>query len=213
MRILFIVLSILLLSCHSNQPIPLDTLVVGIENFPLESDPRLARDSISQKINRLVYNGLLKKDDNLELVPDLATNFQIVDPTTYKFSLRDDVVFHNGKRLTSADVKATYESMMGKNIKSIFKGSLKIIDEILTPDQHTVIFKLKRPNSPFLTLMSLNIVPSDYVKEDKLGDDKRSYALVGTGPYQHTEESKGQSDFLLLKRFDQHFLGTAKITH
>lgn len=175
---------------------------MGIDNYPEQFDPRLPTDASSQKLNKLIYSGLLKKDDNLNLIPDVAKSYNIKNPVTYTFILRDNVTFHHQKQLTSQDVKATYESMMGNKIKSPFKGSLSIIQAIDTPDNKTVIFRLKRPNSPFLTLMTLGILPAEYVKKGK--------NLAGSGPFKLMPQN-GVLNRVKLAKFEQYYGKKAKI--
>lgn len=185
-------------ACQSGNKIPSDTIVIGIDKFPENFDPRLPTDSISQKINKLVYSGLLKLDQNLQLVGDLAKDFEMKDAQTYVFHLHENILFHDGEKLTSSDVKATYESMMDVALKSPFQASLAIIDSIETPDDLTVIFKLKKPNSPFLTLMSLGVLPKN-----------PKNPIPGTGPYFLNVKSDSR-DAVLLERFDAYFGNKAK---
>lgn len=185
-------------ACQSGNKIPSDTIVIGIDKFPENFDPRLPTDSISQKINKLIYSGLLKLDQNLQLVGDLAKDFEMKDAQTYVFHLHEGILFHNGQKLTSSDVKATYKSMMDVTLKSPFQASLSIIESIETPDDLTVIFKLKKPNSPFLTLMSLGILPKNPQKK-----------MPGTGPYFLNTKSNSR-DVVLLERFDAYFGPKAK---
>lgn len=204
-----LLLFILLNSCNPSQPIPNDTIVVAIESKPEQLDPRLATDSMSQKVMKLIYNGLLTLDENLVLIPDIAESYSIENPTTYIFKLRRNILFHNNQHLTSADVKATYESMRGEKIKSPFKSSLSIIKDIETPDPRTVIFKLNEPNAPFFTLMSLGIVPKEFIEKDGTTREQGTEFAPGTGPY-HLLATKEGLNIIELERFDSFFGQKAK---
>lgn len=209
MRIYFLLLICLtLFNCRAAEPIAKGTIVIGIETAPQSFDPRLPTDSASQKINKLMYNGLLRVDADLQLVPDLALSYQMTDSTTYVFYLRENVVFHNQKKLTSLDVKATYDSMRSIVINSPFKPSLDSIDEIQAPDDATVVFKLKRPNSPFPTLMTIGILPSELATTEK---NANGNAIVpyGTGPYQFDHISKDLNE-VTITAFADHFAGRPK---
>ena len=64
-------------------------------------DPQVGVDSPSATLNRHIYNGLVKIDENREVVGDLAESFEMVDDKTYKFKLREGVKFHNGEEPVS----------------------------------------------------------------------------------------------------------------
>src|SRR5262245_17166336 len=80
-------------------------LIVGIESNPLQLDPRYSTDANSVRIGGLIYNSLLRSDENSRLQLELAENWQTMDPQTYIFDLRRNITFHNGQPLTAADVK------------------------------------------------------------------------------------------------------------
>ncbi len=84
----------------------------GIESNPLQLDPRYSTDANSVRIGNLIYNSLLRYDERSQLQPELAENWRMLDDRTYLFDLRQNVMFHNGKPLTAADVKYTYESIL-----------------------------------------------------------------------------------------------------
>ncbi|MBF0107353.1 MAG: ABC transporter substrate-binding protein, partial [Deltaproteobacteria bacterium] len=201
-KILLVMILSFLIACHQDVPRDKETIVIGIEDSPENFDPRLQRDALSQKINKLIYNGLLTKDDHLNLVPDLAVRHEMRDPQTYVFYLRDNCFFHNQKKLTSKDVKYTYQSMMGDEIISPYKSKLKVIKSIETPDDRTVIFKLGQTHTPFLSLMTLGILPEP--NADALHKD-----LSGTGPYR-LEPEKTTLSQVVLERFDGYFGPKAK---
>lgn len=166
------------LACHGTPQIPDDTVVVGIELYPDLFDPRYATDAMSAKLKQLVFSGLMDTDEHQNLVPDMAASLQNPDPTTYEFTIKDDIYFHNGKKLTSRDIKATYESMMHENSKSPYYGSLKVVERIAIPQDNKIIFHLKEAYLPFLTLMTLGVLPEETTVDKKLPLEK----LIGTGP-------------------------------
>lgn len=198
-----LIVILLCLSCQSHQAIPENTIVVGIEAHPEQLDPRLATDAISSKIKDLVYSGLLKLDDSLNLVPDLAESYEQVDSVTYKFILKKGVIFHHGKKLTSEDVKATFESMADTRLRSPYLGSLKILKNIETPDERTVIFRLNEPFTPFLTLMKLAVLPKEIALQYQNENKAKVTDFYGTGPYQIKKYEQG-ADKLYLERFEKY---------
>jgi peptide/nickel transport system substrate-binding protein len=135
-------------------------LVVGIESQPLQLDPRYATDANSVRIAALIYDSLLRADENSRLRPGLAEAWGMVDDRTYLFSLRKDVTFHDGKPLTAADVKYTYESILEPRSRSPKRALLKALDRVEALDAHTVRFRLTAPHAPFPEHFTIGIVPA-----------------------------------------------------
>ncbi len=76
-------------------------------------DPLDGTDASSSRIQQLVFNALLRKNEKFEYVGDLASDYQISDEgKTVTFTLRDGLTFHDGKSLTSADAKYTLDSLL-----------------------------------------------------------------------------------------------------
>ena len=74
-------------------------------------DPRVGTDAASQKVHQLLFSTLVRIDDQLRVVPDLAESLEQPDPLTYVAHLRRGVLFHNGRELTSADVVYTFREL------------------------------------------------------------------------------------------------------
>lgn len=182
---------------------------MAVSEPPKQFDPRLPSDAVSQKINKLIYSGLLKKNDKLELVNDLAQTYSMTSPTTHVFKLKSNVRFHNGDTLSSKDVKLTYESMLSTKIQSPFKSSLAIINSIETPDDQTIIFNTRSAYAPFPTLMTLGILPARYLDHDGEPAETTFAFLAGTGPYALVKDQV-TSSLVELARFDQYHDTAAK---
>src|SRR5215471_20335995 len=103
-------------SC-AKKPDP-NTVVVLIESSPTNLDPRVGLDAQSERIDELLFDSLVRRDEHFELKPWLAQRWEIPDPLTYVFHLRQGVVFHNGQPLTSRDVKWTLDSLITGKIRS-----------------------------------------------------------------------------------------------
>jgi peptide/nickel transport system substrate-binding protein len=165
------------------------TLVLAIEILPRGFDPRFSSgNTYSARIMQLVYDTLLIKDDNFELIPSLASSFvESPDHKTFTFRLRSGVRFHNGKPLTSADVRYTFESLLSPALKSPIRGALDKITSIETPDPETVIFQAKEPFYTFAAnLPAIGILP------DGAGIEM-STAPIGSGPYKFISYSEGDT--------------------
>lgn len=81
----------------------------------------------------------------MNLHGDLAESWETPDALTYVFRLRKGVKFHDGREVTSKDVKATIDYMMNPANKSPKGGSFRMIASIEAPDAYTLIFHLKEP--------------------------------------------------------------------
>jgi peptide/nickel transport system substrate-binding protein len=149
-------LSLSLLSC-SHKPDP-NTVVILIESSPTNLDPRVGIDSQSERIHGLIFDYLLSHGNNLDIAPSLAERWEIPDPLTYIFHLHHGVSFHDGRPLTSRDVKWTFDSLLTGKIRSPRAATYRFVDKIDAPDDYTVIFHLKEPYTPLLWNLSTGAV-------------------------------------------------------
>src|SRR6476469_10130027 len=90
------------LSCSSKAD-P-ETLVMIIESSPANLDPRVGLDAQSERIDGLLFDNLLSRDEHLSVKPGLAERWEIPDPKTYVFHLRQGLRFSDGSPLSSRDV-------------------------------------------------------------------------------------------------------------
>lgn len=147
-------------SCAA-KPDP-NTLVMIIESSPTNLDPRVGIDAQSERIDSLIFDYLLGRDEKLNVVPSLAERWEVPDPLTYVFHLRKGVRFHDGRPLTARDVKWTFDSLLTGNIRSTRAGAYRLVDHIDAPDDFTVIFKMKEPDAALpwnLSEGAVGIVP------------------------------------------------------
>src|SRR5688572_5434189 len=155
------------------------TLVIAIEVAPRGFDPRFSTSfQTSARIMQLIYDTLVVRTEKFEFVPSLAERFEeSEDHKTFTFHLRSGVTFHNGKPLTSADVKYTFDSLLSPALKSPIRGALDKITAIETPDALTIIFHAKEPFHTFAANMpAIGILPEGAGTE-------MSTAPIGSGPY------------------------------
>lgn len=152
-----------------------------------------------------VYGTLLRVDKDFNFVPELAESWEISDDATqYTFNLRQDVKWHDGEQFTSEDVKFTFETLLnpdsGSPMHSVIADNIASADDILTPDEYTVIINLKNPNAAFLyhvtRFTAMEIIPEHVLKGVDLTTLKTSeYNTVpgmvpGTGPWKFIELSE-----------------------
>lgn len=132
----------------------------------------------------LFQSTLLKRDQDLNIVNDLATDYSISDDgKTWTVKLRDGVVFSDGQPLTAKDVAYTFNQAA----KSGGLTDVTVLDEAVAVDDTTVELRLKQPQSTFVNrLITLGIVPEhahgpDYARQP-----------IGSGPYQLVQWDEGQ---------------------
>ncbi|MGC1685761.1 MAG: ABC transporter substrate-binding protein [Candidatus Acidiferrales bacterium] len=158
---------------------PPDTITFLIESAPVNLDPRIGTDAWSQHLHDLIFSSLVAHDPNMNIVPDLAESWDTPDPQTYIFHLRRGVKFHNGATLTSADVKFTFDSILGGQIKTPKRGSFRMVDSVTAPNDSTIVFHLREAYASFLWNLSrpgVGIVPRGSGPE-------LAQNPIGTGPF------------------------------
>ncbi len=199
--LLYTIPPLCLASC--SHPIHYDpsSLTFLIESSPANLDPRFATDSQSQRIDGLLFSSLLERDDQLNLRGDLAESWDTPDPLTYVFHLRHTVYFHDGRALTSADVKSTFDFILNPANKSPKRGAFRLVTRIEAPDPATVIFHLSEPYASFtinLVRPTVGIVPlnasADFAR-----------APIGSGPFRFVSQS--QDDEILLASNSNYYRG------
>ncbi len=195
-----LLISFLIPSCATQTAADPGVVAIALDQTPDNLDPRIGQTAAAQRIDALVFNSLVRKNENSEVVPDLAVRWEMPDPTTYIFYLRDDVRFHDGRPLTSKDVRFTFRSMLDGSVHTIKAGHpYNLITDIQTPDLHTVVFRLREPFAPFLWNLAAGVIG---VVPDGSGADFNRY-LIGSGPFEFVRYLQDQE--VVLKRNDSYF--------
>ena len=151
---------LLIFGCAKNQDPNVVTML--IESSPTNLDPRIGNDGQAEHIDSLLFDALVRRDEHFGLQPFLATRWETPDPLTWVFHLRTDARFHDGRPLTSRDVKFTIDSILDGTVISVKAGSFATLDHIDAPDPTTLVFRLKKPDPalPFnLCDGAIGIVP------------------------------------------------------
>lgn len=133
-----------------------------------------------------LYNALLKFNEKMEVVPDLAESFAVKDGNTLEFKLRRGVKFHDGSEMTADDVKFTIERLLDEKFASPNKGKVSAVQEVRIIDPYTVQLITKQAFAPLLAFLTnartgTQIVPRKVVQA--LGDEAFGKQPVGTGAY------------------------------
>ncbi len=185
--------------CAASREDP-NVIVVGMTNSAVNLDPRVGADDASQKAHQLLYNSLVRVDDTLKVVPDLATSLERPDEVTYVARLRHGVTFHDGSALTAKDVAYTFGSFLEPTFRGR-SGAYTNVKSVEVVDPYTVAFHLKTPSASFPINLVMGIV-----KDGSGAANARS--PVGSGPYKLV--SFKPDDRIVLARYDGYFDGPAK---
>jgi peptide/nickel transport system substrate-binding protein len=166
---------------------------------PVTLHPLFSTSGAEQGVERLLFGALVKVNDKLEAVPDIAEKIDVsADAKVYTFSLKKTLVFTDGKPLTADDVVFTIERAVDKRVGSYWRGRLLGIDGaadfseqkaekikgLETPDQYTVKITLGAPDSTFLLTIGnfagMGILPAHVLKD--IAPDQLSKHSFGLNP-------------------------------
>jgi peptide/nickel transport system substrate-binding protein len=190
-----VVLMMMVAGCGPGTDRKSGQVVFLIESNPANLDPRYATDVQSQRIGSLIFSGLVQRDAEMNVRGDLAESWETPNPLTYVFYLRKGVKFHDGREVTSKDVKATIDYMMNADNKSPKRGAFRMIGSVEAPDAYTVVFHLREPAASFLWNLersAVGIAPAD------AGSDFGRHP-IGSGPFRFV--SQMQDDAVVLERW------------
>jgi len=188
--------------CRQRMPLDEGTLVIALPGAPDSIDPRLAADAYGTQILQMTHASLIRMDAAGNPVPDLAESWEQESPTVFRFRLREGVRFHDGRELTSADVRDTFEWILDPKHRSPHRYAYSAISAIETPDARTILFRLKEPFAPFLAGMVRGIVPR--------GSPVSAYSPpVGAGPYRIDDYQRDEA--VRLSRHEGYYGGAPPI--
>ena len=161
---------------------------------------------ISVRLN--MFDSLVERDWDGNIVPGLATSWNVVDDKTIDFQLRRGVTFHNGQELTADDVKASFDHVLDKSLNapstSMFANVLEA--DVLGPLSIRLV--LSKPDARIFDVLANNfaVLPAKYIKD--VGAIGIAQKPIGTGPYMFVEWVK--DDHLTLEANPNYWEGSYK---
>ncbi|MDR2935300.1 MAG: peptide-binding protein [Candidatus Adiutrix sp.] len=195
---------------EDRTPVNGDTLVEAALGEASNLIPALASDSASFAVIDRVYDGLVKLDKNLELVPALAEAWEFSeDQRTLTFKLRQGVSWHDGQPFTARDALFTYELMVDPGTPTAYANSFQQIEKAEAVDDHTFRVTYRRPLAKALSTWSFSIMPAHLLEGRDLAASPLARRPVGTGPYKMEKWEAGQRVTLVAN--DDYFEGRPHI--
>jgi peptide/nickel transport system substrate-binding protein len=158
-----------------------------------------------------IYSHLVKPDlTNGEVRPDAATAWKTPNDSTWEFTLREGMKFHNDEPLDAAAVKATFDFLLSDKTpaSSFNKIRLSMVKSVEAPDSKTVVFRTSSPEADLPSILYDHpLYPPKYYAE--VGHDGFNAKPVGSGPFKFVSWQKGSN--ITLERFDGFYGDKAKI--
>lgn len=171
-------------------------------------DPQMTNNIPTLIINTSIYDTLLTRDRNLQIVPRLATAYRAAGEKVWEVKLRPGVRFHNGEPFDAQTVKFSFERIYRSDFKSPQKGWFSTIDRVEVVDLTTVRFHTKTPDPVMPARMTLMYqVPPKYTTQ--VGDAQLNLKPVGTGPFRFVEWVK--NDRIVVEANDDHWTGKPEV--
>jgi peptide/nickel transport system substrate-binding protein len=205
--VFLVVLLIIPLGCRQRS----NSFVIALGDNIRTIDPigSPSVDAASERVRTLIFNSLVKKNEKFDYVGELASDVKRSDDgMTYTFTLHDGVTFHDGRAMSSADVKYTldlvFTSNFAKSASFYDTDRHSYIKSVEAPDAHTVVVTLTKP---WIGLLS-NLVPVAIIPKDSY-ESQKTHPL-GTGPFKFVSYDNAQQ-VVDLNRFPQYWEGAPKL--
>ena len=205
MRILNAILgAAMALAVAGALPAGAQELKVGLANEPTAIDPHYHNLTPNNALTASIFDALILQDDRQRLLPGLATSWKALDATTWEFTLRQGVKWHDGKPFTADDVLFSFERAPEvPNSPSSFATFTK--GKTLTKiDDFTIRIKTAKPHP--LTpndVSQLKIISRAAAEGASTADFNSGKAAIGTGPFKFVEWVP--NDRLILERYDDYW--------
>lgn len=215
--LLIVIISLLLVSCRTSDRLE-GYLYYRLATNPTTLDPALIVDVTGGIISAKLFNGLIRLDKDMKVIPDLAERWSLSrDGLVYRFTLKKGIKFSNGREVKARDFKYSFERILNRKTRSpntwvleriegakdFMRGKSKDLRGLRVLNDYSLEIRLSEPFSPFLYLLTMTaayVVPEEEV--ERWGPDFSSHP-VGTGPFILKEWLPNRE--LILVRRDDYF--------
>lgn len=172
-----------------------NSVTVGIAQDLSNLDPQLAATAGIREVLFNIFEGLVKASPDGSVTPAIASNYDVSeDGTTYTFTLREGVTFHNGQTVTVEDVVYSLERCAGsENDGTPLVSAFSNVSDIQADGDSRVVVTLAEPSTEFINSLTAAIIPKD-------SGATIAAELIGTGPFQFV--SYAPQDSLVMKKYD-----------
>lgn len=195
------------------EPKPAEQKEEKVVVVAMSSDPMHFNNNSSDAAfaypNSNIMSSLVKNTVTSDLAPDLAKSWEASeDGLTYTFALNENIKWHDGEKFTSKDVKWTIDTIIRE--KGIEVDRLDSVQEVVCPDDNTVVFKLKSLNAAIVSVLAdIEIMPAHIYEGTDWLTNPANQSPIGTGPFKFVEHKKGVS--VTLEAFDDYFMGRPQV--
>lgn len=181
-------------------------VIIAINTDWESMDPH--EDTNNPYIFQNIFDSLVGRDQDLQIIPELAESWENIDELTWEFKLRQDVVFHDGTPMTAEDVAFTFNHILDPDVGSRSQPFIAMIDRAEVVDDYTVRLITVEPYPPLVdTTLRVFIVPAKAFQE--MGAAEFAVNPVGTGEYRFVEWVR--DDHALFERFEDNWRSEATI--
>ena len=177
-----------------------DELYIGIAQDLDSLDPHKMVAAGTKEVMFNVFEGLVKPAPSGDILPGLAESWTISDDrTVYTFHLRPNVKFHDGTIVTSEDVLYSLMRLSGYDDGNaadvVTVDAFSNLAAIDTPDEMTIVLRLKEPSNEFLSYLTAAVIPAGYDQQDTMP--------IGTGPFRFVSRTAQES--VIFERFEDYW--------
>lgn len=184
---------------ETGEPVKGGEITVGIaQDLDDSLDPHQTVAAGTREVLFNIFEGLVKPNSDGEMIPAVAEKYELSeDGTTYTFTLRDGVKFHNGQTVTAEDVVYSINrcAAVPEGQEKPLVAAFSAVRSVEALDEKTVTVTIAQRDLEFISYMTAAIIPADYENQDT--------APVGTGPFKFVSRTP-QQDFVM-ERFEDYW--------
>lgn len=159
--------------------------------------PSITTDGASHEVGGLIYEGLVKRDRDLNLIPNLAESWELSrDCLTLTFQLRRDARWHDGRPFTAEDVRFTYEAMIHPKTPTAYKEDFLAVKSLEVLGPYALRITYDKPYAQAVETWGMYMLPkhllASAVEQGRLREAPQNREPVGTGPYRFVDWKPGE---------------------